>query len=99
MLYTLKRLIGLPVRTVGGSALGHVIDFEIEIDEGSLRALLVKPGGLVQGLVGEDLRIEWSRIVEVRQDLVLVEDSVSSVPEVASIRSAMPAGLMMTSEE
>ena len=58
-----------------GQRLGFIEDVEVEIPEGTIRAILVPGGGKVLGLLGrkEDLRIPWHCIRRIGPDIVLVE--------------------------
>jgi sporulation protein YlmC with PRC-barrel domain len=99
MIRSIKRLLSVPVKTIGGFILGQVVDFEIETDTGRLQTILVRPSGIVKGLVSESLRVDWLDIIEIREDVILVNDSVSKESAEASVRSASSASMIMASEE
>lgn len=98
MLRSTKRLFGLPVQTVGGINLGQVTDLEIETDTGRLQKMRVKPSGLVKGLMNQELIIDWSQIQEIKEEVILVDDSAVKEKSKASVRSASPATMVMASD-
>ena len=66
-------LINLPVQTKGGTDLGKVSDFEINIDSGALESLYVKTG-LIKGLWHEQLVIGKDQIISITAKKVVVSD-------------------------
>lgn len=100
MLRLTKRLFGLPVHTAGGTALGQVADFEIDTETGRLQKMHVKAAGLVKGLMNHELIVDWSQMIEIREDAVIVDDAVvkDRALEKSLIRDSSPATLQMTSD-
>ncbi|MBD3250952.1 hypothetical protein GF380_00530 [Candidatus Uhrbacteria bacterium] len=84
-----KQLTGLPVRTKSGKNLGKVHLFELDTLSGRLDTLHVKTGGIVHGLIADDLLIRWSQVVELSDQAVIVSDA--TVPEGARALAAGPA--------
>jgi len=70
-----KKLIGLPVRTRTGTALGKVAGFELDTDTGRLATLFVKTRGLVPTLLDQELSVAWDQIVEITDAAVIVQDT------------------------
>jgi sporulation protein YlmC with PRC-barrel domain len=93
-----RQLIGLPVRTVGGIALGQVSELEIDTETGRIKNIHVKPSGLVKGLMNDELIISWSQIIEIRINEVLVEDIASTQRAEALAQSVSAAPLAMASD-
>jgi sporulation protein YlmC with PRC-barrel domain len=74
-----KQLIGLPVETQGGVALGKVGSVDVETETGKIAALHVKTRGVIPGLMDEELLIDWTQIVEITAKRVVVADT--AIPE------------------
>lgn len=70
-----KTLIGLPVKTRSGTALGKVSGFEIEMETGRMASLHVKTRGLVPGLMDHELIVMWDQILEMTDKEVTVQDN------------------------
>jgi sporulation protein YlmC with PRC-barrel domain len=74
-----KELIGLPVTTSAGQALGKVGSFELDTETGRFTSLFVKTRGLVPGLMDHELSVAWNQIVEITPGGVIVADAVAPI--------------------
>ncbi len=74
-----KALVGIRVMTRSGRFIGKVASFDFEQETGRMAYMHVKAKGLVQGLIGDELLISWSQIIEITADLVIVADGAISV--------------------
>lgn len=77
MLIKSKDLLKLPVETKSGKLLGAVCGMEIDIDTHQIKKYYVKPSGLVKGLIGDVLIIDFSQVLSVTKERMIVEDGVS----------------------
>lgn len=98
MMRLTKRLFGLPVQTRAGIGLGSLWDFEIETDTGRIQKLCVKSGGLVKGLMKDELLIDWSRVVEIQEHAVIVEDVMAKETGQSLAQSVAPSTMAMASD-
>lgn len=78
-----KVLIGLSVMTRTGVVLGKVSGFDIESDTGRIESFHVKSGGLVAGLLADELLVSWSAVVELSAERLVVADTM--IPAGASV--------------
>jgi sporulation protein YlmC with PRC-barrel domain len=85
-----KQLTNLPVITKSGQDLGKVGNFDIDSDSGRLMTIHVKTRGLVKGLLDTDLLVDWSQIVTIDEDKVVVSDA--SVPGGVKALASQTAG-------
>jgi len=65
---------GTPVRTVSGFPLGKVLGVEIAVETASAVALIVRPRGILEPLLGVELTIPWIEIVAFTEKEVIVSD-------------------------
>ncbi len=65
------------VNILDGRRLGTITDIEIDIDKGTLTAIVVPGTGKFLGFFGrnEDIVIPWSKIHKIGIDVILVEAS------------------------
>ncbi|MDC3412844.1 YlmC/YmxH family sporulation protein [Aquibacillus sp. 3ASR75-11] len=58
-----------------GKRLGHLSDLEIDVDTGSIQALVIGLKGKVMGLFGseEEIIIPWNHILTIGEDVILVK--------------------------
>ena len=85
-----KQLTNLPVITKSGQDLGKIGSFDIDADSGRLTTMHVKTRGLVKGLLDTDLRVDWSQVVTIDEDKVVVSDA--TVPGGVKALAAQVAG-------
>ena len=85
-----KDFIGLPVQTVSGRHLGKVGGFEMDAESGQILTVFVKTGGLLGGILDQELAIHWSQVTECNQEVLIVEDLVVSDAEKASADAVLP---------
>lgn len=75
MLIHSNDLLGLQVVTEGGTALGKVSGFELDIDAHLIRAYEVR-----RGLVGKKLLVNRAQVVSITKEKMIVRDAVVSNP-------------------
>ncbi len=58
-----------------GERMGYVDDFELNLEEGYVEALVISNGGKILGLFGKnsEIIIKWSDIVRIGTDTILVD--------------------------
>lgn len=71
MIVNFSQLKNLPVVTENGTALGHVADIEMDIENYLMTNLLVK-----RGLIGKHLLISRSQIISITLEKIIVEDNL-----------------------
>ena len=74
MLVGSKNLIGLKVETMSGKELGHIKDFDININSLIVEKFYVRPEGVVKGLVIGKLVINKNSIISINEEKMIVED-------------------------
>ena len=89
MKLTAKQLLNLPVYTEGDEWLGHVVGFELDVDEHAVHTYLVGKYKLVedilQSLGGSDpLRVASSQVRSISAERMIVADAVVLVAEAGS---------------
>lgn len=80
------------INVTDGRRLGYLVDLDLDVDTGEIKALLVPSGRGRLSLfrpVGPDIEIPWHRIVKVGIDVILVElpSSVQTPHQTSSVRS------------
>lgn len=70
-----KEMTGVPVRTRSGQSLGRVASFDLDDATGRLVNVHVKTGGIVSGLISDELLISWDAVVELSSEEVVVADA------------------------
>ncbi|BCV24712.1 MAG TPA: YlmC/YmxH family sporulation protein [Firmicutes bacterium] len=65
-----------------GRKLGNVVDVDIDLEAGRIRALIVPGATRVLGLFGrnEDVVISWEKVKRIGYDVILVEHRPFSSP-------------------
>jgi sporulation protein YlmC with PRC-barrel domain len=86
-----KKLVGLPVWTRSGTALGKIAGFEIDTETGRLALLHVKTRGLVPALLDQELVVAWDQVIEMTPAQVTVQDAV--VPAGARVLAQSGIGI------
>jgi sporulation protein YlmC with PRC-barrel domain len=79
MIIRAKNIIGTKVITQAGQQLGKVVDFEINSLEQNITKYYVQ--GEFLRFLKEPLMIDASQVIEIKQDRIIVEDSVISEKE------------------
>lgn len=79
MVLNSKDLVGVPVRTKSGVLLGKCASLDLDADTGRLESIRVKSGGLVSGLLGDELVIPWSAVIELGPKMIVVADTALPV--------------------
>lgn len=70
-----SKLRGVLVETRSGQQVGHLKDFQLDLETLKVYALLIKPAGLVKNLFLEELMVNADQIVEVTAEKIIVDDS------------------------
>ncbi|MGI6604552.1 MAG: YlmC/YmxH family sporulation protein [Firmicutes bacterium] len=67
-----------------GRKLGNVVDVDIDLEAGRIRALIVPGTSKVLGFFGrnEDLVISWEKIKRIGHDVILVEHRPFTSPHI-----------------
>lgn len=72
------------INIADGRRLGNVVDLDIDVETGAIKALVL-PGGRGRFSLfrppGPDLEIPWSRIVKIGVDVILVEMPAAQLPQ------------------
>lgn len=95
----IKQLSGVSVQTASGTSIGAVSDVGIDTDTGRVQKVSVRSGGLVKGLMGDELMVDWSQIIEIREDVVVVDDALAKEANKSLARSMAPTAVAMMSEQ
>lgn len=77
-----RRLMGLPVRTRSGQALGRFTDLVIDTETGRIAFIQVRTRGFIPGLMDHELRIAWVQVISFSDKEIVVTDG--SVPSGAT---------------
>ena len=85
----LSSLKGLPIMTRAEQELGTLQSIEIDTERGSIANLMVRPAGLVRGLVANELIIAWSEVIEWTEKRIVVTDAC--IPAKESIANVVTA--------
>jgi sporulation protein YlmC with PRC-barrel domain len=83
-----KQIIGLPVETKSKQHLGKIGSFDVDADTGQVQTFHVKTRGLVKGLLDEELLVNWSQVIEMNDERMVVADA--SVPQGVRALAARP---------
>lgn len=70
-----RDLVGLPVQTRSGNSIGKVASLDVDTDTGRVAAFHVKSGGLVAGLLGDELLVSWDAVIELTSKALIVADA------------------------
>lgn len=74
MLLNTRSFAGLPVETRGGVSVGRLVSADVDADTGRIATFHVKSGGLVSGLLSDELMIAWDQVVEWTDEKLMVAD-------------------------
>ena len=88
---------GVRVETRAGQAVGKVASFDLDQATGRLATLRVKVGGLIPGLLDDELAVSWDAIVEMSREKVVVADGVVKAPvgALAQAKAALTSPSLM----
>ena len=81
---------GLPVITQLDQEVGHLLGFTFDTTRGTIAQIIVRPRGIVRGLVAEELLIAWSDIIEWTEQGVRVKDTSIRIDKPIRIPSIVP---------
>lgn len=70
-----KELLHLPVYTKSDHFLGRIKGFEFDELEQKIIKYFVKPSGLIEGLLNQQLIIHYSQVVSITKEKMVVEDA------------------------
>ncbi|NLW22084.1 MAG: YlmC/YmxH family sporulation protein [Tissierellia bacterium] len=58
-----------------GAKIGLIYDFEIDLEKGTITAIVIPSPGKILGIFGKnnDLIIDWKKIVRIGSDAILVD--------------------------
>jgi|ETN02SMinimDraft_2_1059926.scaffolds.fasta_scaffold120752_2 sporulation protein YlmC with PRC-barrel domain len=74
MLINHAQLIGLPVVTQAGQALGKVDGFVLEINSHTIHQYEVKPSGIAN-VFSKDLLVSHEQVIDITKDKMIVDNS------------------------
>lgn len=77
-----KKLIGVPVLTKSGQAVGKLAEIEVETNNGRIETFIVHTAGPIPAITHNELRVAWSQVVEITEKEIIVLDA--TVPANAS---------------
>lgn len=80
MKITSKKLIGLPVETKAGSALGRLSSFVVDTDFQNISEYQVKPEGLA-GTLTKKLIISRGQVIDISAKKIVVDDNFAAGAE------------------
>lgn len=86
-----KNLLGLPVETQFGVAVGTLADIEIDTELHLIENYKVKTSKLLPGLFSKSLLIGRQQVVAITADKIVVEDSVVTETGLAWNKKTAPA--------
>jgi sporulation protein YlmC with PRC-barrel domain len=69
------KLVGIPVKTRSGQAVGRLTDVSLDVHTGRIEALLVRSRGFIPGLMDQELRIAWSQVISLSPTEAIVSDA------------------------
>ena len=75
MIQTTKKMINLPVFTVSGKEIGHLIDLNIDTDSQSVISYSVKSNHTIVGIFNNELIINRGQIVDILPDKIIASDN------------------------
>jgi sporulation protein YlmC with PRC-barrel domain len=73
-----QQLKNLPVETSRGLKIGHVIDYELDVDTWNLVKIIAS-----SGILNPELRIATTQIISIDKDRLVVEDASEVVAATA----------------
>lgn len=81
MLLNTKDMTGIPVVTRSGQSIGKVASFDLDDTTGAMARLHVKTGGLVAGLLRNELFVAATSVISMSPERVVIADSAASEQE------------------
>lgn len=88
---------GVKVETRSAQSVGRVASFDLDAATGRLVVMRVKAGGLIPGLLDDELAIPWDAIIEMSPSCVVVADAFARATVQSLARNnavASSSGLM-----
>ncbi|MEK7652916.1 MAG: PRC-barrel domain-containing protein [Patescibacteria group bacterium] len=74
-----QKIIGLVVKTKTGQFLGHVKDLEIQTESFQVAKFIISPSAITKKILGDDLIIDSSQVIEINEKEIVVEDTLVGV--------------------
>lgn len=81
MLLNTKDMVGVPVVTRSHQAIGKVASYDLDAVTGQMVRMHVKTGGLVAGLLRNELYVAAASIVSMSLEEVVITDNAASEEE------------------
>ena len=75
MLISCRKLLNNNVITESGKQIGHVVEFNIDIDSQSILNYIVKPDNFLADLFQDDLIINRGQVIEISDQKIIVENN------------------------
>jgi sporulation protein YlmC with PRC-barrel domain len=94
MILNSKALQGIPVETKSGQTLGKLGSVDVDGETGRISTFHVKSGGLVSGLLGDELMIAWDQVIELTDERLLVTDAAVPAQLRVLARATSSGGLI-----
>lgn len=85
-----KKLIGLPVLTKSGQAVGKLAEVEVETDNGRIETLVVHTAGPIPAITHNELLIAWSQVVLISEKEIIVADATVPVSAASIAMGVVP---------
>lgn len=96
----MHNLVGIPVHTKSGQALGKLADVLLDTDTGRIMFLEVRTPGLIHGLMNDILHVSWAQIISLDDKEAIVMDAVIPVSSGAlAINPVPPTPLQQKTRE
>lgn len=92
MILSHKNLIGLPVETKSGQALGLISNFDLEVDEQRIIRYYVKSSRMITGLLKKQLIVSASQVISITSEKMVVDDNLSKETKTAEENIAPASG-------
>lgn len=88
-----KELIGLPVETKSGTALGKVQGFQMDADTGTITQYTVKSNNPLKELFGKELLVAASQVITITAEKMTVDDLLAGEKGRVPAPSGVPTAL------
>jgi sporulation protein YlmC with PRC-barrel domain len=82
-----KKLLKLPVETKGGTGLGRVIGFDVELESQSILRWHVRPNGLASRMLSHPLIVSREQVLSISEEKMVVDDAVEKEMELAKAKA------------
>ncbi len=82
-----KKLRNLPGETKGGTGLGRVIGFDVELESQSILRWRVRPNGLASRMLSHPLIVSREQVLSISEEKMVVDDAVEKEMELAKAKA------------